>query len=173
MEGGTLPKSAATGRVKFFIGGALIIAAIIYLIVSSTQANAQFFLTVEELLARSDQMVGRDVRVSGAVLGESIQYDSQTLDISFTIAHIPGDMKEIDAQGGIAQVLHAATLDPSLPRLKVVYNGPKPDLLKNEAQAIVTGQLGQDGIFHANELLLKCPTKYEEALPEQVEGSEE
>jgi cytochrome c-type biogenesis protein CcmE len=41
-------------------------------------------------------------------------------------------------------------------------------LLRDEAQAIVTGHLGQDGIFRANELLLKCPTKYQEAVPSQV-----
>ena len=34
----------------------------------------------------------------------------------------------------------------------------------------MTGQMGEDGVFHAEELLLKCPTKYEEAVPEQVEG---
>jgi cytochrome c-type biogenesis protein CcmE len=51
--------------------------------------------------------------------------------------------------------------------VQVVYNGPKPDLLRHEAQAIMTGQLGEDGIFYADELLLKCPTKYEEAVPEQ------
>ena len=53
---------------------------------------------------------------------------------------------------------------------RVVYVGPKPDLLKNEAQAIVTGKLGEDGVFYADELLLKCPTKYEETLPVQSQG---
>jgi cytochrome c-type biogenesis protein CcmE len=43
-------------------------------------------------------------------------------------------------------------------------------LLRHEAQAIMTGELGEDGIFYADELLLKCPTKYEEAVPEQSEG---
>jgi cytochrome c-type biogenesis protein CcmE len=52
----------------------------------------------------------------------------------------------------------------------VVYNGVKPDLLRNEAQAIMTGKIGSDGVFQANELLLKCPTKYEQAVPEQSEG---
>jgi cytochrome c-type biogenesis protein CcmE len=32
----------------------------------------------------------------------------------------------------------------------------------------MTGKLGEDGVFTAGELLLKCPTKYEEALPEQA-----
>jgi cytochrome c-type biogenesis protein CcmE len=40
--------------------------------------------------------------------------------------------------------------------------------MRDEAQAIMTGRLGSDGIFYAEELLLKCPTKYEEAVPEQA-----
>jgi cytochrome c-type biogenesis protein CcmE len=52
-----------------------------------------------------------------------------------------------------------------------VYNGPRPDLLKHEAQAIMTGKLDENGVFHAEELLLKCPTRYEEALPAQAEQS--
>ncbi len=34
----------------------------------------------------------------------------------------------------------------------------------------MTGHIEADGIFYADELLLKCPTKYEEAIPEQSEG---
>jgi cytochrome c-type biogenesis protein CcmE len=48
--------------------------------------------------------------------------------------------------------------------------GPKPDLLRNEAQAIVTGKLNEDGVFYAEELLLKCPTRYEEAVPQQADS---
>jgi hypothetical protein len=29
--------------------------------------------------------------------------------------------------------------------------------------------LGPDGVFIADELLLKCPSRYEEAVPEQVQ----
>ena len=159
---------SSAGRVKFIIGGLLIAAAVIYLIVSSTQASAQYFLTVDELYARGDEVSGRDLRISGAVIGDSIQYDPQTLNLTFVIANIPGDNKVIEEQGGLAEVLHAAVMDPSREKLNVLYNGPKPDLLRNEAQAIITGKIGSDGVFHAEELLLKCPTKYEEAVPEQA-----
>jgi len=162
----TLPAN----RLKFLIGGLLIVAAVIYLIITSTQASAQYFMTVAELEEKGSQVVGRDLRVSGAVIGDSIQYDPQTLTLRFTVAHVPGDNKEIEAQGGLAAVLHAAVSDPSRPRLQVVYQGVKPDLLRDEAQAIMTGKLGEDGVFYAEELLLKCPTKYEEALPEQSQG---
>jgi cytochrome c-type biogenesis protein CcmE len=154
-------------RTKFLIGGLLIIAAVAYLIFSSTQANAQFFLTIDEIHQKSAEIGDRELRVSGAVIGDSITYDPQTLTLEFTVAHVPGDNKEIEAQGGLAEVLHEAVTDPGRSRMQVVYNGVKPDLLRNEAQAIMTGHMGADGKFYAEELLLKCPTKYEEAVPEQ------
>ena len=156
------------GRVKFIIGGLLIIAAVAYLIISSTKANAQYFFTIDELISRGQSMVGQNVRISGAVIGDSVQYDPQALSLNFTIANVPADNKLIEAQGGLAAVLHAAVTDSSRTRLQVVYLGPKPDLLRDEAQAIMTGHMGEDNIFHADELLLKCPTKYEEAVPSQV-----
>lgn len=158
------------GKAKFFIGGLLIVAAVVYLIFSSTQASAQYYVTVEELVQKLAEVKDRELRISGAVVGDSIQYDAQTLTLTFVVAHVPGDNAEIDAQGGLAVVLHEAVNDPNRERLTVVYKGVKPDLLQHEAQAIMTGHMGEDGIFYAEELLLKCPTKYEEAVPEQAEG---
>ena len=157
------------GRMKFMIGGLLIVAAVIYLIFSSTQANAQYFLSIRELQDKGQALVGKDVRVSGAVVGDSIQYDPQSLTLNFTVAYVPGDNNEITKMGGLAKVLHNAVQDQSLPRMPVVYHGVKPDLMKDEAQAIMTGKMGADGTFEANEFLLKCPTKYEEAVPNQVQ----
>ena len=154
---------------KFLVGGLLIAAAIVYLIISSTQANAQYFLTVEELQNRKAEMTAKDVRISGAVIGDSISYDSQSLTLKFSVANIPGDNAVIDARGGLAAVLKSAVEDKSQARMNVVYKGVKPDLLKNEAQAIMTGKMDADGNFTATELLLKCPTKYEEAVPQQAQ----
>lgn len=164
-----LRSKPAGGRMKFMIGGLLIVAAVVYLIVSSMQSTGQYFLTVKELKERGASMVGRDVRVSGAIIGDTIQYDSKTLTLTFTVANTPGDQEEIDAAGGLAMVLHNAVQDPKAERMQVVYQGVKPDLMKNEAQAIMTGKVDGSGVFHADELLLKCPTKYEDAVPDQVE----
>jgi len=153
---------------KFMIGGILILGAVVFLIWSSTAATSEYFLTIDELNGKGSSIVDKNVRVSGAVLGDTIQYDAQNLVLTFEVAHVPGDNAEIEAQGGLAVVLHQAVIDPSRQRMKVVYKGVMPDLLRNEAQAIMTGHLGADGIFYAEELLLKCPTKYEEAVPDQV-----
>ena len=153
---------------KFVIGGILILGAVVFLIWTSTAASAEYFLTIDELNAKGSGVVDKNLRVSGAVIGDSIQYDAQSLTLSFEVAHVPGDNLAIETEGGLAEALHQAVLDPSRARMKVVYVGPKPDLLRNEAQAIVTGHLGNDGVFYAEELLLKCPTRYEEAVPEQA-----
>jgi cytochrome c-type biogenesis protein CcmE len=153
---------------KFVIGGILILGAVVFLIWTSTAASAEYFLTIDELNAKGSSVVDKNLRVSGAVIGDSIQYDAQSLTLSFEVAHVPGDNLAIETEGGLAEALHQAVLDPSRARMKVVYVGPKPDLLRNEAQAIMTGHLGNDGVFYAEELLLKCPTRYEEAVPEQA-----
>ena len=158
-------------RYKFILGGLLILAAVVYLIVSSTQASAQYFLTIDELNAKKASMVDKNIRISGAVVGDTISYDANTLTLDFTVAHVAGDNNEIEKEGGLAVVLHQAVIDPKRSRLKIVYVGVKPDLMRNEAQAIMTGHLGADGIFYADELLLKCPTKYEQAVPQQVQGN--
>ena len=125
----------ASGRLKYVIGGTIIILVLGWLVLSNIQEASAHYLTVEELLARgsSDRMV----RVSGLVVGETIDWDSQQLILSFEIAD----------EGG------------SLP---VVYEGVRPDMFRDGAQAVVEGKYSSDGIFEASTLLLKCPSKYEE-----------
>lgn len=144
------------GRWKFIVGGVLILAAVAYLVVSSTLTSGRFFITVDEVV-NDPQYIGETVRISGAVLGETIQYDSETLTMEFVISHIPTEFDDL------AEALHQSVNDPSMTRLPVYIQGePKPDLLQHEAQAILTGTLGDDGVFYATEVLLKCPSRFEE-----------
>jgi cytochrome c-type biogenesis protein CcmE len=157
------PKSALGGeRLKFLIGGLLLVGAVIYLMISGTIGGAQYFMTVNDIVSGGDY-AGRTVRISGAVDGNTIVYDAQNLIIDFEIAHIPLETNDL------ALTLHNAVNDPSATRLAVHIEGEvKPDLLQHEAQAILTGELGEDGTFYASELLLKCPSRYEESVPEQA-----
>ncbi len=158
-------QTTSPGKSKFLIGGLMIVAAVIFLIWNSTQSSIQYYLTVDELYERGGEWIGKDVRVAGAVVGDSIQYDPNTLELSFTIVHIPAD---VEKEGGLAEALHQAVSDPTRHRLEVIYIGPMPDLMQNEAQAIITGQIDDAGLFTADELLLKCPTRYEEAVSEEA-----
>ncbi len=167
MPTSQVPPVKSGGRAKFLVAGVILLAAIVFLIVTNLTSQQEYFMTVNELMSRQDEIAGHNVRISGVVLGDTIEYDGETL--SFTIANIPDSAAEIEDEGGLAEVLHQAVNDTSSQRVQVVlYDEPKPDLLKHEAQAIVTGSLGDDGVFYADELLLKCPTRYEEAVPEQA-----
>ena len=159
-------QSGSGGRMKFVVGGVLILAAVIYLIISATASTVQYFYTIDEINTKGDAIVGQSIRVSGAVDGETIEYHPETLTLKFTVVNVPGDLDEVEKNGGLAAVLHEAVSDPTRTRMEVVYVGVKPDLLRNEAQAIMTGKMGEDGVFYAEELLLKCPTRYEEYQPE-------
>ena len=153
---------------KFVIGGVFILGAVVFLIWTATKAGTEYFLTIDELNAKGPSMVDKNVRVSGAVVGSTIQYDAKTLTLTFDVAHVPADDAMLKTEGGLAAALHQAVIDPTRARMKVVYVGAKPDLLRDEAEAIMTGHLGADGVFHADELLLKCPTRYQDAVPQQA-----
>ena len=138
-------------KPKYLLGLALIAAAVVFLIVTGMSANAQYFYTVEELRAKGQGMVDQNVRISGAVINSSTKFqvrDNQPY-LEFEIA----DADKLTSQAP----------------LHIVYNGPKPDLIDQpHAQAIIEGYLAADGSFHADNLLLKCPSRYEEQFPNQV-----
>jgi len=157
-----------TGKTRSIVAGLLIVTAAIYLIVSSTGNAAHYFLTIEELQALGGEAASRRTTVSGAVLGECIVYDPAGPRVTFTIVQVPGDPAVVEQAGGLAAVLRAAVSDPDAPRLQVVYDDVKPDLLQHQAQPIIRGRLGEDGRFYADEILLKCPSRYQEGLPPQT-----
>ncbi|MBE0690192.1 MAG: cytochrome c maturation protein CcmE [Anaerolineae bacterium] len=161
---GTERRGVSADRWKFIVGGVLMLAAVVYLIVAGTGAGARYFITIDDLLS-NPEYIGQTVRITGAVDGDTIVYDTQNLIIDFTVANMPSSTEDL------AQTLHYAVNDPNARRLSIhIENQVKPDLLQHEAQAILTGSLGTDGTFYATELLLKCPSRYEESVPAQAEG---
>jgi cytochrome c-type biogenesis protein CcmE len=148
-----------SGSWKFALGGVLMLIAVVYLVFSGTMVGARFFITVDEVV-HNPAYVGQTVRITGAVIGETIQYDPMTGDLEFTIAHIDSEPADL------ATELHRVANNPVTTRLHIVMtNQTKPDLLVHEAQAILTGQLREDGNFYANYVLLKCPSRFQENTP--------
>lgn len=173
MAEATLPPSMVRpsgGRTKFLVGGGILLAAVAYLIVTGLLTQGQYFVTVDELKEREVELIAdqSSIRASGAVVGETINFDPETQTLSFTMVHIPASAADIEDEGGLALVLEEAVSNPDSQSVEVIiYDEPQPELLQHQAQAIVTGKLGEDGKFYADELLLKCPTRYEEAVPQQ------
>jgi cytochrome c-type biogenesis protein CcmE len=169
------------GRWKFLVVGVVILGAMAYLLFSSTLIGARYYVTVDDLL-KDPKMLGKTVRISGAVVGDPV-FDPKTQELRFVIANIPNDNGTIRKEGGLAAVLQKAVADPNVTRLQVVaYDKEIPDLLQNEAQAIMSGKLmqvsggpgspaGVSYVFQADDITLKCPTKYAEDVPNQATGN--
>jgi cytochrome c-type biogenesis protein CcmE len=154
-------------RTKYLVVGVALLGVVAYLVISGT-ATARYYITVEELVLQPEN-AGKNVRVAGAVDGDTIVFDPETQTLTFTVANIPNDNDAIREAGGLGEVLHLALLDPSNQRMQVVWhNAEMPDLLQHEAQAIMSGTLQEDGTFLANEVLLKCPTRYSDEAPKQA-----
>src|SRR5215510_5711281 len=97
---------AANKKTKFIVGGVVIVLAIIYLIYAGLQNNAAYFLTVDEFYAKGEAMHNRTVRVSGKVNAETIQFNNRDLVLTFDVVSETGQ------------------------RLPVIFNGPKPDQMR-------------------------------------------
>jgi len=91
-----------------------------------------YYKTPTEVLANP----GEHVRVSGTVVPGSIETDTTEGTVTFLV-----------------------TDDTS--SVKVVYAGPVPDTLKDNASAVAEGTLRSDGIFHAETLFARCPSKFQ------------
>jgi len=131
-------RKSADKQTKFIVGGLIVVLVIGYLIFSSIQGSTAPYLTVTELRSRSSSVYERNVRVTGVIQGESIDWNAQDLILKFEIAD----------EGG---------------RLPVVYKGLRPDMFQDGAQAVLEGKYTEGGTFEAHNLMLKCPSKYEEA----------
>ena len=132
----TSRKRLSGKRLKFLVGGLVIVLVVGYLIFSAARGSAAYYLTVKELEQQGPST--RNVRVAGNVVGESIAWEPRDLDLRFDITDESG-------------------------RLSVVYSGARPDMFLDEAEVVVEGKLGPEGVFEARTMMLKCPSKYEEA----------
>ena len=139
-------------KPKFLLGGALILMSAGVIIMQQFAAGAQYFLTVSEVRQRAAEIQDQPIRISGAVIGDTIQFNAETLELTFAVV----DSVE---QIGFQQPL------------TIRYIGPRPELLQDHAQAIAMGKFSADGVFQADDIQLKCPTRYEEQFPDQVSGN--
>lgn len=108
----------------------------------------QYFQDLNEFHANAGEMVGRSARVHGYVANASIERDLEGKRVVF---HVQNDPPH--AGGPVGQTL------------AVVYESLEtPDLFKDGAEVVVEGQLALNRgarVFVADNLLAKCPSKFE------------
>jgi len=135
---------AANKKTKFIVGGVIVALAVVYLIYTGVQSSSAYFLTIDELYAKGTAIENRTVRVTGKVDEATINFNNRDLILTFEVISDTGQ------------------------RMPVIFNGPKPDQMRQDADAILEGKY--DGTaFTAQTLLLKCPSRYEEDGIEEVQ----
>lgn len=138
------PAKAASARkrkrkvpLSFIIAGLAIAGAVLYLVIANTGASAEFYMTISELRT-CNTCADRAVRVAGIVANDSITHDA-TQSVHFTI-------------------------DDGSQTMPVIYGGTLPDTFHATAQVVVEGHL-TNGVFQAQQVLVKCPSKFQAATP--------
>ena len=117
--------------LKWAALGVVVAACVGYLVYSASGGSSEYYLTVSEL--RSNASSG-DVRVAGVVQNDVLR-SGGGLQVSFT------------EKDGTA----------SMP---VEYHGTLPDIFQPGITVVAEGRLGADGIFHARNVLAKCPSRF-------------
>jgi cytochrome c-type biogenesis protein CcmE len=123
--------------VRVGVSAFVLVSALSWLMYSTISEGAEYYKTVDEVVANPAAWQGKRLQVHGHVLGEP-EVHSATLRWRFTM-HANG--KTIDA----------------------LYTGVVPDTFKEGAEVVVKGQLGDDGKVHIQPdgITAKCPSKYE------------
>ena len=123
-------------KVKFIIGGVVIVAALAWLGFVGFEESKAYYITVDEFSAMSGNVDGKTFKLAGDVVPGSI--DRSKPQMEFVIS----------------------SRDNSI---KVRYVGTQviPDTFKDGSKALVEGKPGPDGTFQAKHIEAKCASKYE------------
>lgn len=126
-----------SSTTKFLVGGVVVALVIGLLIATSFSGSTSDYLTIAEIKTLDAEQV-RDSRVSGAIVANSVEWNTRELHLTFQIEDETGT-------------------------LPISYHGPQPDMLVDAVEAVAIGKYNHEaGVFEANDLLMKCPSKYEE-----------
>jgi len=126
-----------SSTTKFLTGGVVVAVVIGLLIATSFSGSTSDYLTVAEVKALGPDQT-RDSRVAGEIVPDSVHYETGELHLTFEVRDETG-------------------------QLSISYHGPQPDMLVDAVEAVAIGQYDPATmVFEAEELLMKCPSKYEE-----------
>lgn len=123
-------------RLKFVLGGGVILAALVWLGFVGFQESKAYYITVSEYASMHNRLEGKTVKVAGDVVEGSIDRASGGLRFA------------ISSQGQTLQV-------------RYVGKDVIPDTFKDGSQALVEGVVTPEGVFQARHIEAKCASKYE------------
>lgn len=128
-------------RARLAIALCLVVVVLCVLIGTAITHASTYYLTVAEVDAKGSSAIGMPITVSGVIDKASIHYDASTEKLQF-------QMKDSSSQ-------------PQTDAIQVSFHGAEPDDFNYGWPVIVTGTLATDKTFDAQQLLVKCPSKYQ------------
>lgn len=124
-------------NAKYFIGSVIIVAFLAW------GASAFFKTTVQYVSIDKARSSTRKVQVMGKVDASSVRFASAETRLEFSIFDAATDS--------------AAAGNP----MSVVYYGTVPGNFDQAQSVVLKGKPGPDGAFVADQILVKCPSKYQ------------
>jgi cytochrome c-type biogenesis protein CcmE len=127
-------------KIKVIVISILLVASFAYLVLLGMKEGTMFYLEVSEFVEQVEQLGDRKVRVNGAIVKDSLNFDPKALKLVFKLKDTKG---------------------PEL--INVVYRGAPPDLIEEDGVTLVAegSYDSRQNIFVSKKLLVKCPSKYE------------
>ena len=120
---------------------------VLALAVFGTMAFLNFNKTVAPYVPFDDaKSAGRAVQVAGFPDHQAARFDPNRKVFQFTMSNEQGDV------------------------MPVVFTGVKPGNFDEAEKVVVIGKY-QEGAFHANQILVKCPSKYDDTASDKLQKS--
>ncbi|MEW6563178.1 MAG: cytochrome c maturation protein CcmE [Pseudomonadota bacterium] len=126
--------NARKKRMWFIVGGVALVAAAVGLVLFALKNNVSLYFTPTQVYNKEAPQ-GRNFRIGGLVEAGSVKREPDGLTVHFRIT---------DTAKG----------------MEVVYKGILPDLFKEGKGVVAQGKLGEDNVFHAEEVLAKHDENY-------------
>jgi cytochrome c-type biogenesis protein CcmE len=127
-------------RVLAIVSVGAILGAFGYLLLGGIGENLVYFLTPQELLAREERGFDVPVRLGGQVAPGSVQWNADAIDLRFRLTD---GSKEIPVRARSAP----------------------PAMFRDGQGVVVEGRYGRDGVFTADNLMVKHNEEYRAPHP--------
>jgi cytochrome c-type biogenesis protein CcmE len=123
-------------KIKFILGGIVIVAALAWLGFVGFQESKAYYITVDEYSAMKGTLEGKTLKLAGDVVAGSINRSKPQMEF---------------AMGSRNSTI----------RVHYIGNDVIPDTFKEGSKTLVEGKVAPDGTFQARHIEAKCASKYE------------
>ncbi|WLR55988.1 cytochrome c maturation protein CcmE [Mesobacillus subterraneus] len=122
---------------KIVVGLGLAAVAFVIMMFSTMPSAGSKEITIADLSKNGSKYEGDYIMTQGLLNKESVKWDADKLELRFELHE--------EGQGA----------------LQIFHKGIKPDNFTEDVIVLVEGFIQKDGVFKAEKVQTKCPTKYE------------